>query len=565
MNSARKTNNENYFTEKRFYGRNTLNDRNVFLNEKNNSNKDLTTQPNFNSNNIKTNKVKTKKELKSNTKKEVDLNDNNIIKLLIRLSIPIILANILQTLFQLADTFWVGKLGKQEVAAISISFPIIFLLISLGIGLTTAGTILVAQFKGKIDKTESKREHKRNQVRNTNQKNEQKSKENKEQTKTQESNEQINKISSQMISLTIIFGLIITILGLFLTPFLINLMNTEEKVTDFAIQYLKISFLGIIPIFGFSAFQALLRGIGNVKTPMYVILIAVIFNFILDPLFIFGFGFIPSLSVSGAAIATVISQGLAFIVGVYSLFLGKHKIKIHFRDLKPDLTIFKKIFFLGFPVSIEQSVRALALTFMTYIVARFETSIIASFGIASRITSFAIIPAIGFSIATSTLVGYSLGGRKIKRAEEISEKSILLSFYFLYFLGIILFIFAEPITRVFIPNDPDVILEGARLIRILCLTFGFLGIQQIIDGILIGSGRTYLAMFLSILSLWIIRLPLAFILSMYTPLSYTGIWLSFPITDMIAFVLAFIIYKRGKWKTNVVADDFELKELNSIV
>ncbi|MEJ2053940.1 MAG: MATE family efflux transporter, partial [Calditrichaceae bacterium] len=186
---------------------------------------------------------------------KLDLTEGPILKSLISLTVPIILANLLQTAYQLTDTFWVGRLGTDAVAAVSISFPIIFLTISLGSGLTVAGTIFVAQFKGKKDQ------------------------------------QAVDHITSQTLFMVVIISSILAVIGYILTPAIIRLMGTESKVYAGAVSYLKISFIGMVFTFTYMAFQSLMRGVGDVKTPMYIVLGTVLLNLALDPLFIFGYGF----------------------------------------------------------------------------------------------------------------------------------------------------------------------------------------------------------------------------------------------------------------------------------
>ncbi len=188
-------------------------------------------------------------------KNKNNLTEGSILKSLMVLSVPIILANILQTAYQLTDTFWVGRLGTVAVAAVSISFPIIFLIISLGSGLAMAGTIFVAQYKGKGD------------------------------TKA------INHITSQTLLMVILISIILSTIGYILSPFLIGLMGAESNVFLSAVAYMQISFIGVIFMFTYMVFQSLMRSVGDVKTPVYIVLGTVLLNLVLDPLFIFGYKF----------------------------------------------------------------------------------------------------------------------------------------------------------------------------------------------------------------------------------------------------------------------------------
>jgi len=450
-----------------------------------------------------------------------NLTEGSILKSLIVLSVPIIFANILQTAYQLTDTFWVGRLGTVAVAAVSISFPIIFLIISLGMGLAIAGTILVAQYKGRNDK------------------------------------KALNHITSQTLLVVFVISIILAILGYFLSPYLINLMGAESSVFLGAVSYLKISFIGIIFMFIYLTFQSLMRGVGEVKIPMYIVFGTVLLNLILDPLFIFGYGFIPAFGVAGAAAATVGTQGLAAVIGIILLLKGRYQIKLHLNDLKPDFSLIKKMFKIGFPASIEQSTRAVGMIIMTFLVASFGTLSLAAYGIGVRILSFIIIPALGLSMATSTLVGQNIGAGKIKRAEEITKLSSLTGFIVLTIVGILTFLFARQISAVFIPGDLETIKSSALFIKIMALTFGFIGIQMSLNGAFRGSGNTMISMILSIVSLWVLRFPLAYLFSMQTHFAEVGIWIAFPIANVVTAMVAIIWFARGTWKQNKITEDIK--------
>lgn len=452
-------------------------------------------------------------------KERNSLTEGPILKSLITLSVPIILANILQTAYQLTDTFWVGRLGTVAVAAVSISFPIIFLVISMGGGLAMSGTILVAQYKGMNDK------------------------------------KKIDHVTSQTLLMVVIISILLSSIGFFLSPFLIRLMGAEPEVFASAVSYMKISFVGVIFMFVFMVFQSLLRGVGDVKTPMFIVLGTVLLNLILDPLFIFGFGFIPAFGVGGAAVATIGTQGIAAFIGVILLLKGKFQARLHLIDLWPDFPLIKKLFKIGFPASIEHSTRALGMAIMTFLVATFGTITLAAYGIGGRILSFIIIPALGLSMATSTLVGQNIGAGKAERAERITKLSAFTGFSVLTVVGIITFFAANPISAFFIPGEAETIRLSAQFIKVMALSFGFIGIQMSLNGAFRGSGNTVISMILSIVSLWVLQFPLAYLLSMHTSFAETGIWIAFPVSNVIAAFIALLWFAKGTWKERKITEE----------
>lgn len=445
-------------------------------------------------------------------KKRNKYTEGKIFHSLLSLAAPIIFANILQTAYQLIDTFWLGRLGANAVAAVSLSFPVLFLVLSLGSGLTLAGTVMVSQYKGA------------------------------------ENQPMVDFSSSQTISLIFFISMLLAGLSYFAARPLMTIIGAGPEILEDSISYFKVSSMGFVFLFIFFAFQSLMRGIGNVMLPVYIILVTVCLNLILDPLFIYGYGAVPGFGVAGAAVASVVTQGLSAITGIAILLKGNSGIRINFSSMYPDINTLKRIVNLGFPASVEQSTRALGMTMMVIIVTSFGSEVVAAYGIGARILSFVIIPALGLAIATTSLVGQNIGAIKIKRAEKVANLSTKIAFFGLTGMGILMFLFAEPLTAFFIPDDPEVIQDASLFIKIMAPSFGLLAVQQVLNGVFNGAGFTKASMLISILSLWIVRFPVAFILSYKTSVGYEGIWWSFPISNLIAAIAAFAYFKMGYWK-----------------
>ncbi len=458
-------------------------------------------------------------------KKPIRLTEKSIFNSLASLAVPIIMANILQTAYQLIDTFWLGRLGANAVAAVSLGFPLLFLILSIGAGLTLAGTVITAQYKGAEDQ------------------------------------ESMDFSASQTVFLIFLISIVLSVIGYFTAGPLMKIIGAGPEILEDSVDYFKVSSLGFVFLFIFFTFQSLMRGIGNVMLPLYIVLFTVFLNLVLDPLFIYGYGIIPGYGVAGAAVASVVTQGLSAAAGLYILFKGKSGIRIKLSEMRFDPSFLKRIFRLGIPSSVEQSTRALGMTMMVIIVTSFGSDIVAAYGIGARILSFVIIPALGFAMANTALVGQNIGARKIKRAQEVANLSNQIGFFGLTGIGILLFVFAEQLTAFFVPNDPRVIRDGALFIKIMAPSFGLLGVQQIMNGVFNGAGFTKASMFISILSLWIIRFPLAYILAYKTTLGYLGIWWAFPISNLIAAIVAFTYFKMGYWKVRLIRGRHEQVQL----
>lgn len=440
-----------------------------------------------------------------------NLTEGSIVKALLALAVPIVGANLLQTAYQLIDTFWVGRLGSEAVAAVSMSFPVVFFLISLVSGFTIAGTILVAQYKGARDQA------------------------------------RVDHVAAQTLMANVFASLVVAASGYFASPLLMHIMGAPSGVFGPAVAYLRITFVGMIFLFAYFSFQSLMRGVGDVKTPLYIVFGTVALNAVLDPLFILGWGPIPALGVAGAALSTVLCQGLAAVIGLSLLFSGRYAVHLRVANLPLHWALLGRLVKLGAPSSVEQSMRALGIAIMMALVARFGTTPLASYGIATRVLSFIIIPALGFAMASTTLVGQNIGSRQMERAEHSAKLAAGVAFGVLTSVGVLVFLFAQPIVAVFVPGEPQTIALGGRILRIIALAFGLIGVQMVLLGALRGAGATIAAMVLTLVSFWILRLPMAWGLSL-TSLGVTGIWISLPASNVLSALVAWLWFRHGSWK-----------------
>lgn len=435
-----------------------------------------------------------------------------VLRAMVMLAGPIVASNVLLTIYQLTDTFWLGRLGPEAVAAVSLSFPVLFLMISLGGGLAVAGGILIAQNYGA-----------RNQ-------------------------RAVDHVSAQTLGSVGALSILLSAAGYFLTPTMVSLLGPEPEVAEPAITYLQVSFLGLLFQFVYIIFQTILRSVGDVKTPLVIVTVTVVLNFVLDPLFIMGWGPVPAFGVAGAAFSTVGTQGIAAIAGVGLLARGSLGVTLRLPDLRPDLPLIGSMFRMGIPASLEQSTRAAGIAMMAVLVTSFGTAVLAAYGIGARILSFVIIPALGFSMATSTLVGQAVGANNHDRAEEVAIRGSRFAFVTLIGIGLLLFLFARPLVDVFLPDAPIEAATAAGFIRILAFSVGFTGVQQVLAGAFRGAGDTMAAMVLAIVSLWVLRFPIAYLLSNRTDLGFLGIWWAFPISEIIAALSAWLWYRTGRWR-----------------
>lgn len=439
------------------------------------------------------------------------MTEGSIVRALFTIAWPIVFANTLHTAYQLIDTFWVGRLGAVAVAAVSVCYPLIFLFLGVGFGLSIAGSVFVSQFAGA-------RRHDR-----------------------------VNHIAAQILLVMILVALALSALGIAVAGPVLHLIGVKGSVFDNARAYLRISYLGLVLSYGFIIFQSLLRGVGEVRFPLYVISTTVLLNAGLDPLFIFGWGPLPGAGVAGAAYATVVTQALAAFVGIAVLFSGRYGIHLRPRDFIPDLPLIRRAVMVGLPASLEQSNRTLGTLMLTFLATGFGTIGLATLGLGMRILSFMFIPALGLAMATATIVGQNIGAGNLRRAGEVARLSGWVAFWSLNFVALLFFAFAPHIVRFFVPGDEALIASGAEFVHIVSLSFGIIAAQQVLLGAFRAAGGTTTAMVFSMVAMWALQFPISWFLCLHTTLGVTGIWWGFPIGNAIAAALVLAWFRRGTW------------------
>lgn len=447
---------------------------------------------------------------------DIDLTSGGIGRPLFYLSLPIVVTNLLQTAYNLADTFWLGRYSTEALAAISFAFPMVFLLIALGMGVSVAGSVLVAQHTGAGEER------------------------------------QAEYAASQTVVYATLTSVILGGIWFMVVGDILAVLGASPAVLPLATAYMRVISLGLVFVFGFWVFVALMRGYGDTITPMLVMLGSVILNIALDPFVIFGWGPFPELGVAGAAIATVFSRALAMLVGLLIMLEGSRGVRIRLRELKPDPAYGERIVRIGAPASIEVTGRALSINLLLFIVGLFPTTVVAAFGVGTRVFSVIFLPAIAIERGVETMTGQNIGAGEPDRAAATNHFAARAMFGILSLAGIIVWFTAGPIVAVF-TTDPAVIAEGASFLRLVALTFGFMGVMRAYAGGFRGTGKTLTAAAIAILTVGVIRLPLAWIAA--GVVGATGIWASFTVSNLIGGVLAYVWFRRGTWRDADLMED----------
>ncbi|WP_353633945.1 MATE family efflux transporter [Halobacterium sp. NMX12-1] len=471
---------------------------------------------------------------------EFDLTSGGIGKPLFFLAMPIVVTNLFQTAYNLADTFWLGQYNTDALAAISFAFPMVFLLISLGMGISVAGSVLVAQYTGAGEER------------------------------------QAEYAASQTVTFAVLASLLLGGVGYFFVGDFLSLMGASADVLPLASSYMEVVALGLAAMFGFAVFIALMRGYGDTITPMLVMFGSVVLNIVIDPFLIFGWTVVenapvvgtvafPEMGIQGAAVATVSSRALALVVGLAIMFRGNRGIEINLRDMAPDFGYLRRLARIGVPASIEGTGRALSMNLLLFIVATFSDPVVAAYGIGTRVFSVIVLPAIAVARGVETMTGQNIGSGKPDRAEAAAALAAKVLFGLLTVVGVLVFVAPEPIVSVFVgagqENADQVVSIGAEFLRYVALTFGFIGIMRAYTGSFRGAGKTLTAAAISVLTLGVIRFPVAWVSA--ESLGETGIWLSFAVSNVVGAAIAYLWYRRGTWR-DVDLTDSEVADAEAV-
>ena len=447
-----------------------------------------------------------------------DILNGTLWRVLLQLSTPIIIANLFQTFYNLADAFWLGKLGKSALAAPTITFNIVFTIISLAGGLGAGGMTVLAQYKGKGDY------------------------------------EKVNETASNTFVLLLIISSVLSAIGFIFAPQILSLMQTPPDAYGMTLSYMRIIFVGIPFVFGFYVYQGLMQGYGDTISPMKISAFTVILNIIIDPLLIFGLGPFPKMGVSGAAVATIFSQFISTVIGIGQMMSGKYGLKLEFKNFKFNGEIVKAILKVGVPISVSQTGTSLGFTVLMGIVNTFGSGVISAFGVGNRIISLLTTPAMGLAMGTSTVVAQNIGANKVKRAESSVWVAAFMNGILLFVLTTLLFFFGASVVRFFI-NDPQVIAIGNSMFKITSYSVLFFSIMMIFNASFRGSGHTVPTLIMQMSRLWLLRIPFAWFLAKTLGYGANGIFWAMFISNVVTAFVSFVWFKSGDWKKKIIVHE----------
>ena len=352
-------------------------------------------------------------------------------------------------------------------------------------------------------------------------------------------------VQGMLLGLIVAFGIGMT--GVLFAPDILRLMGAEESVIETGVNFTRILFGTNFVIIFLFILNGVFRGAGDASMAMRSLWIANLLNMILDPLFIFGYGPFPELGVTGAAVATSIGRGVGVAFQLYILFRGTGLLKIARRHFTIIPETFKSLTNIASTGAAQFVISSSSWIIIAPILAGFGTEVYAGFFAAIRVVIFAILPAWGLSNAAATLVGQNLGAGKPDRAERSVWRAALANMVFLSSIGLLLFLFADPIVRQFVAH-PVSIETGVEALKILSLGYVAYGFGMVINQSFGGAGDTRTPTLINFLTFWMMEIPLAFVFAKYFDWGPSGVFYAIVIAETAMAVICIVLFRRGKWK-----------------
>ncbi len=443
---------------------------------------------------------------------ENNLSQGSVLRGLVRFSVPFLLSNIVQSLYNVADMWVVGKFsGTASIAGVNIGGQVTFILTNLIMGLCTGGTVLIAQYIGSGNR------------------------------------EKLKKTVSTLFTGLMAAAVVITVTMLFLKNQVLYLLSTPQESFSETSNYLWVTVTGIVFIFGYNALSAVLRGMGDSKRPLIFVSIACATNVVLDIILVWPL----KMGALGAAIATVISQGLSLILCIQYLKRKDFLFDFKLNSFRIDRIQLKAILKIGTPAAIQNTIVSMSFLFITALVnAIGGVTASAAVGIVGKFNSFAILPAIGMSAAVSTMAAQNIGANKWDRALKSARIGMVIALGFSLTAFAVAQLFPEAIIGLFDQN-PKTIADGVAYMRSFCFDYLIVPFVFCLNGLYIGAGHTTFSLFTGLTSSLLGRIPASYLFGKVLGWGLKGLGLGAPVASFISLLMVLGFFISGRWRVNV--------------
>lgn len=444
--------------------------------------------------------------------KEHDYTTGSIRKAIILLAIPMMLEMGMESVFAVVDIFFVSHLGKHATSTVGLTESVITIVYSLAMGISMAASAMVARRVGEKNK------------------------------------EGASEAAVQSLLLSIGITVVVSITGIIFARDILRWMGAESATIEQGIVYTRIIMGGSVVIMLLFLINGIFRGAGNPMIAMKSLWLANICNIILCPLLIRGWGPIPALGLTGAAVATTIGRGIGVLYQLYYLFRGNSMIQITLHHFKPVWSVLRSLTNIAWPGTLQFLIGSGSWIVLASIVARTgHSEASAGYQVALRIVMFFILPAWGMSNAAATLVGQNLGANLPERAQQSVMTTVKYNAIFMGIVSLIFLLLADYII-VFFTDDPEVQRYAVLAMRIISAGYIFYGIGMVISNAFNGAGDTRTPTWINLFGFWFLQIPFAWVTAQVFEWGPAGVFTAIPVAETAITIASYLIFKRGKWK-----------------
>jgi putative MATE family efflux protein len=437
-----------------------------------------------------------------------DMTRGSALRNIIAFSIPLLIGNIFQQLYNTVDALVVGNAaGSNALAAVGASGQVIFFFVSLFIGISTGAGVLISQAFGAHDQ------------------------------------DRLRRTVSTMYALTLYVGIFLSVAGFLLAGPILRLLQTPEEIMQDSIAYLRIIFVGMLVSAAYNTIGGVLRAVGDSITPLIFLVVATVVNIALDLLFVLSFGW----GVMGVALATIIAQGISAILSIIRVNRMGDALRLNFKSMKIDREILPGILRIGLPSGIQQISISLGSMAIQGLVNSLGVAVVAGNTAFGRIDTFTSMPMMTISMAITTYVGQNIGARRIDRVERGIKISIVLVLIVAALMSSISIVFAEQLLGLFVPGEHNVIAAGLDIVYRITPFYFLLGIMFCMSGVMRGAGEARVPMITSIMSVVVVRVPLAYLLYNIFGTA-ASIWWAVSIGWALGCLVQFFYYRFADWR-----------------
>jgi len=450
-------------------------------------------------------------------KRYLILKDPNIYKGLTLLALPLMLNNFIKTIHDLIDMFFVSKIenySAEAVSSISITFPVNMIFISLGIGLSIAGTSFMSQLVGGNQRQEAR------------------------------------KYATNLFAISVIVGMVLNVIAFFGAPLLMKLIGAEGYLLEKSSAYIQIRSFELVSVFIFFAFTSIRQSDGDTVTPVVFGVVTMIINIILSPILIMVF----DLGVEGAAYATLIGNTIILPFILYQLFFSKKGLTVSFKEFKPSTNISLGIIKTALPASFGQAFTAIGFLVLNSVIISYGTQTVAAFSVGNRISSLILHPVMAIGGILAAFIGQNIGNVNPERARESFHKALKLSVTIMIFFSTILMFLREPLASIFLEDDQMALDLAVKYLFFLLIGLPLMAVFQTFLGTFNGTGKTKYTFIVSFSRLWLMRIPIILLFKYFTDLGSSGIWTAMLISNFLVAFVGLFFYKKLDFKPRVELD-----------